>query len=596
MMRARRMLAAVATTMGLAIGAFDGATPVSADVQAFVFDSLDVDYTLSRADDGTSRLRVVETFVAVFPETDQNHGMQRRLPDTAFGQPLRPALESVTDENGDPRPAETDTDDGELIVTSAADDFVHGRQTYVFTYTLHNVTPLFAGSGTEEFYWNVNGLDWAQPFGRVTARLHVPADLVPALTEERRCYRGDAGETTPCTLFQTTAEADGTATITADASALGPRESVTIAVGFTPGTFSQFDASYFASPWGWAQTGAAVAVVAAVVLALVVRRRRLADAPGRPTVIAEYDPPRDVDALESAVLLGRSTKAIPAEVLEQAVIGSIRIVEGAKPRWGRAPLEAHLLDPELADGDGRMLLDGLFGDAAAPGEVFVFGRQDARLSKVAQAILGQARQDLIAKGMWRAVPTAVRAAPMALVIVATVAAVGFGAAALGADVVPWAPIALAVLAVLLGATGVGLLAHRPLSPIGAETRDHLAGLRIFIEWAEADRIRMLQSPQGAERTPVDAGDAGQVLRLYERLLPYAVVFGQEKQWAERLAVLYPDGTAPTWYAGTAGFSAASFASGIGSLSVSATSASGSGGSTGGGSAGGGGGGGGGGGV
>ena len=40
--------------------------------------------------------------------------------------------------------------------------------------------------------------------------------------------------------------------------------------------------------------------------------------------IAEYTPPAVIDALESAVLLGKTPKAIPAEVLEQAVVGSIR--------------------------------------------------------------------------------------------------------------------------------------------------------------------------------------------------------------------------------------------------------------------------------
>lgn len=594
-MRARRMLAAAAGMLTLLAGAALGAAPASADVQDFTFDSMSADYTLTREDDGTSALRVVETFVAVFPESDQNRGMQRRVPDTAFGQPLRPEFVSVTDENGDPRDAETDTDDGELVITSAADDFVHGRQTYVFIYTLRNVTPLFAGSGTEEFYWNVNGVDWAQPFGRVTAQLHVPADLAPALTGDGACYQGASGDTAPCAITPDT-DGDGALTITADASGLGPRETVTMAVGFTPGTFVQFDPAYFASPWGWAQAGSGLAVVASVVLALVVRRRRLGDEPGRPTVIAEYDPPQGVDALESAVLLGRPAKAIPAEVLEQAVAGSIRIVEGEKPRWSRAPLEAHLVDRSLADGDGRMLLDGLFGDGAAPGEVFVFGRQDTRFSKAAQAVLAEARRDMKAKGVWRTIPASVRAWPIAFAILASLAVVGFGVAALVADVVPWVPLVVMVVAVLLGTAALGLLAHRPLTARGAEIRDHLAGLRVFIEWAEADRIRMLQSPQGAERTPIDTSDTGQVLRLYERLLPYAVVFGQERQWAERLAVLYPDGAAPTWYAGASAFNAASFASGIGSLSVSATSASGSGGSTGGGSAGGGGGGGGGGGV
>lgn len=43
---------------------------VPSGLDDFTFDSFDADYTLTRADDGTSRLRVVETIVAVFPETD----------------------------------------------------------------------------------------------------------------------------------------------------------------------------------------------------------------------------------------------------------------------------------------------------------------------------------------------------------------------------------------------------------------------------------------------------------------------------------------------------------------------------------------------
>ena len=77
----------------------------------------------------------------------------------------------------------------------------------------------------------------------------------------------------------------------------------------------------------------------------------------------------------------------------------------------------------------------------------------------------------------------------------------------------------------------------------------------------------------------------------------AVVFGQEKEWARELAVRYGEGNSPGWYAGTSGFNAAAFSTGISTLSSStASSSSTSGGSSGGGSAGGGGGGGGGGGV
>ena len=120
---------------------------------------------------------------------------------------------------------------------------------------------------------------------------------------------------------------------------------MTIAVAFEEGTFVPFDSSYLASPWGWLNGIAGLGVVAALVYAIVVRVRYLRDEPGRPTIIAEYTPPREVDALESAVLLGRTTKAIPAEVLEQAVVGSIRIVEGDRKLFGGVKLKAQLIDP-----------------------------------------------------------------------------------------------------------------------------------------------------------------------------------------------------------------------------------------------------------
>ncbi|GAA1854947.1 DUF2207 domain-containing protein [Microbacterium koreense] len=564
---------------------------VLADVDDFVFDSLDVRYDLTRADDGTSRVTVVETFVAVFPETDQNRGMRRVIPESFDGVPLHPQLVSITDENGRERAAETDSDDGDYSMTSRADDFVHGTQTYVFTYTLENVVRFYAGTGVNEFYWNVIGAEWRQPFARVTAALHVDPELADAMTGAGACYAGAQGATDPCTITIDTAAG------VADANAVHvePYQAVTVAVAFDEGTFVPFDPSYLASPWGWWQALAGLGSIGGLVAAIAVRARSLRDAPGRPTIIAEYDPPRDIDALESAVLLGATSKAIPAEVLEQAVVGSIRIIEGAPRSFGRrAPLMAELVDPTLADGDGRMLLEGLFPEGR-PGDRFEFGRSDRRLSAAAQKILLAAGRELVARGMRRKVPVRNRVWPVLLAMTAGVAAVIFGIGALKAGVTPLWPIVVLVLGVLGTIFVIGLVSRQPLTARGAEVRDHLKGLQVFIEWAEADRIRMLQSPQGAERVPVDTGDPRQMLRLYETLLPYAVVFGQEKEWANQIALIYGSDS-PRWYTGSSGFDAAVFSAGISTLSASTASSSSSGGSSGGGSAGGGGGGGGGGGV
>jgi uncharacterized membrane protein YgcG len=166
---------------------------------------------------------------------------------------------------------------------------------------------------------------------------------------------------------------------------------------------------------------------------------------------------------------------------------------------------------------------------------------------------------------------------------------------------------------------------RPLTERGREARDHLEGLRLYIRLAEADRLRVLQSPSGALRVDRPAaaslavgGEAGApgasattasldprvVLKLNERLLPYAVLFGLEREWVRELAALYEaQGETPGWYSGRDGFNAASFAVAVSSFSSASSSSwsgssssSSSSGSGGGGSSGGGGGGGGGGGV
>ncbi|WP_137842969.1 DUF2207 domain-containing protein [Microbacterium sp. 2FI] len=581
---------ALAAALGFVLAILAPGIPARADVDDFVFESLDVEYELGRSDDGTSTLRVVETFVAIFPEFDQNRGMRRSIPDSYLGAPLHPDLVSITDAEGRPREAETESEDGYYSMTSRAGDFVHGRQVYVFTYTLENVTRYFSDVGVDEFYWNVNGTEWRQPFGRVTARLTLSPELEAARTGDQACYVGYAGSTETCEIG-TDAEA-----VVAGAANLDPFETMTIAVGFERETFAAFDSSYLASPWGWLQGLAAVGLGGAIVFAGVTRRRRLRDEPGRPTIIAEYTPPRAVDALESAMLRGLPAKAIPAEVLEQAIVGSLRIEEGDRRLFGGAKLKAVLVDPSRADGDGLMLLEGLF-PMGVPGEEFEFGRSDTRFSSAAQKILKAANQELVNRGLRRPVAASVRVWPIALAAIAAALVVVFGFAALENLVNPLVPIVLIVASGLGVFVAAGMVARMPLTAAGAEVRDHLEGLKVFIEWAEADRIRMLQSPAGAERVPIDVNDPRQKLKLYETLLPYAVVFGQEKEWAKELAVLYGAGNSPSWYYGTAGFDASSFSSGISTLSAStASSSSTSGGSSGGGSAGGGGGGGGGGGV
>lgn len=570
--------------------------PVPSGVDDFEFRNLDVDYTIGRDDDGTSTLEVVETFTAVFPESDQNRGIRRSIPDTYNDQPVNPELISITDETGAERPSETASDDGTFQMTSKSDDYLHGTQVFVFTYTLEHVTWSFDGSGTEEFYWDVNGVDWAQPFQSIDVTLHVPGDLASALAGDQSCYVGAQGSDDTCQITSSE-DADGSTTLSAHAGSVEPYQTMTIAVGFAPGTFVMFDHSLLASGWGWLQLLGLIGLVLLLVPSIIIRTTTLRDSPGRPTIIAEYEPPRGLDSLQASTLLGTS-KGPTAKLLELAVNGSIRIVEGPPARFGKAKFQAELVDPMKADVNGRLFLQALF-QGEGPGATYTFGETDNGYARNVMNILKSTKTDLKRYGMWRNEKSFGMRLVRLLSWLLVAASIGGGVMALIGHVSPLVPIILFVVAVIVHFTCLTLISHKALTPLGAELTDHLKGLKVFIEWAEADRIRMLQSPAGAERRQIDTNDPRQVLWLYEQLLPYAVIFGQEKQWADHLAVLYEHSgyTAPAWYYGTAGFNAATFSSSVTALSSSATaSSSTSGGSTGGGSAGGGGGGGGGGGV
>lgn len=91
-----------------------------------------------------------------------------------------------------------------------------------------------------------------------------------------------------------------------------------------------------------------------------------------------------------------------------------------------------------------------------------------------------------------------------------------------------------------------LSAPNRLTSKGALVKEHLLGLRDYLTVAEEERMRMLQSPEGALR--VDVTDRDAVVKLNERLLGYAVLWGVEDQWVEQLRA--QGDAAPDWLDGT----------------------------------------------
>ncbi len=155
--------------------------PAAASVDDFTYDSLDADYYLVRAAGGTSVLYTIESIVARFPEFDQNKGIVRWIPKSDSGIAHDTEVVNVTGADGVPIPWWTEEDDDWVYVLTGDDSYVHGAQTYVISYTMRDVVLRYDDTDADEFFWDTVGTDHAQPFGVVTANVHIAGDAAGGL-------------------------------------------------------------------------------------------------------------------------------------------------------------------------------------------------------------------------------------------------------------------------------------------------------------------------------------------------------------------------------------------------------------------------------
>jgi len=619
----RRVLAvALVTAVLLIVGWSPAATPTPAPAAAaaqtgtgdFTFDSWHSDFTLGRDADGRSTLTTVETIVARFPDINQNHGLLRAIPTDYAGHPTDLTVHGVTDESGTPRAftSEFTSDDGNFLELTIADaDFVHGAQTYVISYVQSNVTLYPDDSATEQLYWDVNGTGWAQPFAEVSATVLIDPDLTDAVTGDAACYRGTQGSTQPCETIRGPVPDAGGSRVDAATRNLNAHENLTVVVVFQPGTFVPRDDSFTANIFpSLGLIGALLGLLLAVVAA-VLRFTRWRRTAGRPTIIAEYLPPKGVNLLTSGEVMRRRGTAMAAQFVSFAVRGNVRILESTDATNHYLLELRHTDDVDPAE---MRILTKLFPGLAA-GERRDLKKKSATLTAALQKEGAAARAASLTLGLRQKKDYPIRTWLI-------IGAVGTAALAVGASLVAVAtvvgglwPAAIIVLSIIASLVTLASVSNfRPLTASGAELRDYLKGVKLYIGLAEADRLRVLQSPAGALRSPYrpDTGggvvtDRTQIVKLSERVLPLAVLFGQEKEWSGVLGQYYEQtATQPDWYVGTHAFSAVYFAGALSTFSTSTTSSwsgtasssssSGRGGGGGGGFSGGGGGGGGGGGV
>ncbi len=515
-------------------GVRGSAGPVSS-VNQFTIRSFDAQYEARRSGPGLA-IDVTERITADFPRRNTNRGIERQL-DARYGDTdIRLSGFRVTDPAGKRIPFTRRTEsDGDIVLRiGSASSYVFGRVDYVISYTIGHA--MVQAGDRQEIYLDVNGTGWQQPFDRVRATLRVAPALAGHLLGEQACYRGPAGSTTRCAIAR-----DGSA-FTTEAVTLAPRENMTIAVGFAPGTVADAVRGPMRSLGWWGAAGMPAAAAVLLALALIVRRQRLRGLLLRDDVPIRYAPP-DVQPILAADFLGLPERGAAAQLTqlvldghatltsEAAAIGTAPRPRGRLSRGDRdavrADLRVQLIDRDGIDRSVAAICRSLFGDGRSIPLGGILGSDIAEASRQRQRLLlnsGLRGRSWLGRTLF---------------VAGYLALIGFGwlQLALGLDGLTWPFLgggALAVVLLVAAAHYYPTLGR--LTSTGRELRDHLAGLHRFVTMAEADRIAWMQNAVDAPR--VSGPDDGSLIDLYEPLLPYAIVFGVEDTWRQALGNLH----------------------------------------------------------
>ena len=530
---------------------------VYADTNNFYFSDFTGDYYLTKDSEGVSHLKVVEEVTAEFPEFKQNKGICRQISFTnQDGKNI--TLPNLTRENlkltrnGAPEPIYSiEKGAGYYDVCTGDDDYVLGTQVYRFEYEFSKVVTEFVDNGRDyqELYWDTNGNGALQRFDKVTARLHF--EEPSWWSGESWCYVGKYGDNGAgrCTISRIS---DG---VEFTASNLSAGENLTFDVELGAGNFvvPGPEKNYI---YIW------ITVILGLICAGIIGWRFSKYYQVRSAISfykglfdkPEYQPSREYGLPEMAeIYLGEKKDAKVGMLLEMVVGRKIEFIKTGKKKWS--------IRVKNLDGLGKEYLDLLAilngGTRPEVNEEIELKSRTATSELIAlkkameNTILGKLKREKLVSegykigntsgGTFGGIITGAILSTMGYLILLFVILVwlsdSIGIAFLenlGQEMV-FQKGAFIVAIVLVAVTSLGTVffnsrirKYGKVTEAGLLASKYMDGLRLYIEMAEADRMKMLQSVEGADVS------AEGIVKLYEKLLPYAAVFGLEESWMNEM--------------------------------------------------------------
>ncbi len=501
------------------------------------------EYYISKDADGRSTMKVIENITAEFAQ-DQSHRLIRKLPLYYNHHLTDLQIISVTDEDGLDLKYEEVTDNGYLAVKIGdLNVYVNGIKHYVITYQQKDITKYFSNTNDDEFYWNINGSNWERRIDRLSATVHIDPSISEGLNGKTACYYGPSGSHASCDIGANGNE------YTSTVYDLAPGDSMSMVIGFVPNYFTPYKVTTADFIQKYISVISLIAGITIFVLYVVYLSNKSKGGRAKKAIIAQYLPPKDSDIAISSKVYGKPSPWTAAMYVDLAVRHNIKIIEDGTVK-GKYSLEFVSLNA-LSENEKAVVFT-LFGNSPQAGARYIIDPDapDLAIMPLLRDIYKNLGLSMLQAGYYEK-PAGHRAVLLVLSVLMFIQAlISVRLTSVEFSVLPGLPQLFLVLAVMML---INLFKAKFLSPKGRELLDYLLGLKLYISVAEEERIKILQSPQGAEKTPVDINDKSMLVHLYERVLPYAILFGQEKEWVGVLGRYYEEtNIAPEWYVGVSG--------------------------------------------
>jgi uncharacterized membrane protein len=460
-------------------------------------------------------IKIKEKIEADFTN-EEHRGILRSIPNDA-----RLRLVNSTNEKFEEWDTKTYHSNGFLNIeaTTHDDHQLTEKATFIFNYLAKNAINYF--DNHDEFYWNVNGTDWAVSLNQVSASIYLPKPIKESRLK-LDCFTGKQGATEKNCEIKIINER------TIDIIATKPfeaYENLTIVIGLPQGSITP-PSLFKKIIWYLTDHGIIfLPFITLLIMYLIWKKHGRDDQTVKNTIMPHYTPPEDMTPTETGVLIDEKLhpQDLTATIIDFAIKGYINIKEIAEKKiiGEKYDYELTLKKPyETTRKFEKQFMETIFTNNQKGETVKISDLKKTfpkNIRKIKKAIIKQMVKD----DFFPHDPSKVRAIyygiAFAVFFISNSFIFGLNSIVIG--------ISAGIIAIF------GRYMPRKTRK-GTESYYHLRGLYEYIDTAEKDRMEFQEKEN----------------IIFEKLLPYAMAFGLISKWANAFKGLVKE--PPQWYSST----------------------------------------------